>query len=182
MKDSKTANKFNTKDLTLIALFAAFTVVMAQLAIPLPGGVPITLQTFAVLLAGIVLGSKRGAIAILIYLLLGAIGLPVFANFHGGIGELFGSTGGFLLTFPIMALIVGLASNTKNVFLIAIAMVVASLVNFIAGTAMFMIMTNINLTLSLSYCVIPFIPGTIIKCVAAGVIGFALKKRGLVKA
>ena len=97
-----------TYDLATMGLMAAVTAIMAQIAIPMPQGVPMTLQTFAVTLAGIILGSKRGAISMLIYLLLGAVGLPVFSGFRGGLGMLVGPTGGFLISFPIMAFIIGL--------------------------------------------------------------------------
>ena len=103
-------NNTRTKDLTIIALMAAVTVIMAQIAIPMPAGVPMTLQTLAVTLAGVILGAKRGAISMLIYLLLGAVGLPVFSGFRGGLAMLVGPTGGFLISFPIMAFIIGLGA------------------------------------------------------------------------
>ncbi len=175
-------SKFSIRDICLIGLFAAMTVAVSQIAIPLPGGVPVTMQTFAVLLAGLLLGSKKGCYAILIYVLLGAIGLPVFAGFTGGIGVIFGATGGFILTFPLMAYIVGKSvEKQKNRWTIIMAVIIATLINFIGGTAMFMVFTGNNLINSLVWCVIPFIPGTIIKCVAAVVLGDLLRKRGLAR-
>jgi len=105
-----------TPTLTSIALMAAVTVIMAQIAIPMPAGVPMTLQTLAVTMAGVILGAKRGAVSMLIYLLLGAVGLPVFSGFRGGLAMLVGPTGGFLISFPIMAFIIGLgaASHQAN--------------------------------------------------------------------
>ncbi len=76
------------RDICYIALFTALIAVLAQISIPLPGGVPLTLQTFAVPLAGLVLGSKRGTIATAVYVLLGAVGVPVFAGFSVGRGSL----------------------------------------------------------------------------------------------
>ena len=78
--------KRKTLDIVYCGIFATITAILAQISIPLPGGVPLTLQTFAVSLAGILLGSKKGFISILVYVLMGAIGLPVFSGFSGGIG------------------------------------------------------------------------------------------------
>lgn len=75
---------FKTLDLCMIGVVTAVIVIMAQISIPMPLGVPMTMQTFAITLAGIILGSKKGAVASLIYVLLGAVGVPVFANFSGG--------------------------------------------------------------------------------------------------
>lgn len=91
-----------------IALFAAVLAVLSQLSIPLPSGVPITLQTFAVALTAYTLGWKRGTISVAVFLALGAVGLPVFANFTGGIAKLVGVTGGYLWGFLPMALLCGL--------------------------------------------------------------------------
>ena len=86
-------------DLAQIGLFAAVLVVLSQLSIPLPGGVPVTLQTFAVALTAYVLKWKKGALSVLVFLALGAVGVPVFHNFTGGFGMLIGVTGGFLWGF-----------------------------------------------------------------------------------
>ena len=91
-------SKISIQDICSIAIMTAITVVLAQISIPMPLGVPMTMQTFAVTLAGIVLGAKRGAISMIIYVLLGAIGVPVLANFSGGFQHLIGPTGGFSLS------------------------------------------------------------------------------------
>ena len=83
------AERLNVRDMTVMAVFAAALAVMSQISIPMPSGVPITLQTFALALIGYSLGAKRGAMAVLVYLLLGAVGVPVFANFHGGAAVFF---------------------------------------------------------------------------------------------
>ena len=101
-------SKFSVRDICYAGLFAAVIAVMAQISIPMPLGVPMTMQTFAITLAAVVLGSKLSAIATLVYLLLGAVGVPVLANFSGGIDKFVGPTGGFLISFPIMAYIIGL--------------------------------------------------------------------------
>lgn len=95
------------RELVLVAFFAALLAVLSQLSLPLPSGVPVTLQTFAVALCGYVLGARRAALAVGVYLLLGAIGLPVFAGFMGGIGVFAGVTGGFLWGFLALAALCG---------------------------------------------------------------------------
>ena len=107
---------YNIRHLCLISLFSALIVIMAQISIPMPIGVPITMQTFAVTIAGIILGSKKGFTATLIYILLGAIGLPVFANFTGGWQSITGPTSGFILSFPLMAYIIGLGTEHRQKF------------------------------------------------------------------
>ena len=91
-------NTLKTRDLTLIALFAALIAICAWLTVPMPD-VPFTMQTFGVFAALLLLGGKRGTLSILLYLLLGAAGLPVFSGFRGGIGSLLGTTGGYLVGF-----------------------------------------------------------------------------------
>ena len=96
--------KLRIVDMAYIALFAALMAVCSWISIP--ATVPFTLQTFAIFAALGLLGGKRGTVAVAVYLLLGAIGVPVFAGFQGGIGALLGTTGGYLLGFLLSALIV----------------------------------------------------------------------------
>lgn len=98
-----------SRDLAVCALFAAITAVSAQLSITLPWitSVPFTLQVFAVILTGLVLGASRGFVSQLLYLLLGAVGLPVFAQLRGGLSVLVGPTAGYLWAFPLAALVAG---------------------------------------------------------------------------
>ena len=95
--------RLRTLDLAYIGLFTVFMAVCAWITIPFV--VPFTLQTFALFLAPMVLGSRRGLYAITVYLLLGAVGLPVFSGFQGGPAVLFGASGGYLLGFPVFGLV-----------------------------------------------------------------------------
>lgn len=95
-------SRFSAADLARTGLFAALIIVCTFLTVPLPTGVPLTLQTFAVALAGFLLGPAWGTLAVLAYLLLGAAGLPVFSGFTGGPGKFFGPTGGFLWGFLLL--------------------------------------------------------------------------------
>jgi biotin transport system substrate-specific component len=97
--------------MTRAALMAAVTAVAAQMAVPLPfSPVPFTLQVLAVILSGLLLGPRYGALAQAIYLLIGAVGVPVFAQFKGGLGVVLGPTGGYLLSYPIAAAVAGFAT------------------------------------------------------------------------
>lgn len=106
--------KLTTRELCYIGVFAIIIAACAQIAIPQPGGVPFTLQVWAVSLAGIVLGLKNGVIATLVYILLGAVGAPVFSRFTGGFGIILGPTGGFILTFPILAALAAIGQTLGN--------------------------------------------------------------------
>ena len=97
-------------------LFAAVLAVLSQLAIPMPGAVPLTLQTFGVALCAYVLGWKLGTLSYLIYFLLGLAGVPVFSNFTGGISKLFGPTGGFLLGFFLLSFGCGIFTHYRRTY------------------------------------------------------------------
>ena len=104
---------FRSRDMVYVAVMAAVLAVLAQFSIPMPTGTLLTLQTFAVALCGSVLGIKKGLAAVGVYLLLGAVGLPVFASFRGGLGILAGVTGGFLIGFLPMAAFCGWGRDKK---------------------------------------------------------------------
>ena len=171
--------KLSTRDICMIGLWAAVIAVMAQIAIPMPMGVPMTMQTFAITMVALVLGSKKGAIASGIYVLLGAIGLPVFANLTGGLGIVLGPTGGFIISFPIMAYIIGLGIEHRTKFRGAFltALVVGTLINYVVGVMMFCAITGSTVGAGITACVLPFIPTAIIKAGLASIIGLKLKSR-----
>jgi biotin transport system substrate-specific component len=105
----------NVAMMTRAALMSAVTAVAAQIAIPLPfSPVPFTLQVLAVILSGLLLGPRYGALSQAIYVLIGAVGVPVFAQFTGGLGVVLGPTGGYLLSYPIAAAVTGLATNATR--------------------------------------------------------------------
>jgi biotin transport system substrate-specific component len=102
----------NIAMMTRTALMAAVTAVAAQIAIPLPfSPVPFTLQVLVVILSGLLLGPRHGALAQVVYVLVGAVGVPVFAQFSGGLGVVLGPTGGYILSYPLSAAIAGLATH-----------------------------------------------------------------------
>lgn len=169
---------FSLNDICQIGIFSAVICILAQIAIPMPMGIPMTLQTFAIILTAIVLGYRKGTIAVFIYLLLGCIGLPVFANLNGGLNILLGPTGGFLLTFPVMAYLTGRGTETRQAKICFPLMLLFSiLINFLGGSLFFSWVTSSSMTSALSVCVLPFIPSTIISSILSSVIGWKLRKR-----
>lgn len=107
--------KVKTADLVMIGVFSALLGVLSQIAIPMPTGVPATLQTFAVAFCGYFLGAKKGTAAVFVYILLGAVGVPVFTGFKGGFACLGSLTGGFIYGFLAMVLLCGLPVGKKPV-------------------------------------------------------------------
>ncbi len=133
-------NKNRIKQITVIALFTAVTAVMAQISVPMPFGVPLTMQVFAAALCGYSLGTGGGAAAIGVYIVLGAVGMPVFSNFTGGVGVLIGKTGGFIWGFPVLAALCGTARRRKilNAALSSLGLIVC----YLLGTAQFSLLTS----------------------------------------
>lgn len=163
--------KLAIQDYCLIAVCTAIIAILSQVTIPMPYGVPMTLQTFVVPLAGVILGAKRGAITAAVYVLLGAIGLPVFAGFSGGVGMLFGMTGGFILAFPAMAYLAGAGAARGSAGALVVGLLSAVLVEYTAGLLMFMLVTGSSLGVSFAACVLPFLPTEAVKAVLVGILG-----------
>lgn len=156
-----------------IALFAVVMAVCSWISIPILQ-VPYTLQTFAVFLAVGVLGGRRGTLAVLVYILLGAVGVPVFAGFTGGLGNLLGNTGGYIIGFLFSALLMWLVEALfgRKLWVLAVSMVLGLLVCYAFGTAWFMVVYARNagavgLGTALGWCVIPYIIPDLVKIALA---------------
>jgi hypothetical protein len=169
---TQTATRSKTYDMVYIAVFAVLIAICSWISIPTT--VPFTLQTFAVFLAVGVLGGKRGSLSVLIYILLGAVGIPVFAGFSGGFGILLGSTGGYIIGFLFSALLMwGMeALLGKKTWVLGLSMVLGLIVCYAIGTVWFMAVYTKNsgpvgLAAVLSWCVIPFIIPDLIKIALA---------------
>jgi biotin transport system substrate-specific component len=160
------------RNLILGALFAALTGVIAQVSFYLPGMavVPVTLQVLAVLLAGALLGPRWGATAMLLYLFLGAIGLPVFAHGASGFGVLVGPTAGYLYAYPVAATVVGLiasAARRPSFVRLIIGMLAGLLVIYVGGAGWAILMGGKAFGVVVSGWVLPFVPLDLVKVVLA---------------
>ena len=165
-----------TYDIVYIAVFAVIMAICSWISIP--ATVPFTLQTFGVFIAAGVLGGKRGTLSVLVFILLGAVGIPVFANFSGGIGVLAGPTGGYIIGFIVMAVIAGLViDNCRKPWIQLIGMIVGTIVCYLFGTIWFCLVANYTFKAALAVCVIPFIPADLVKMIIAMIIGPLIKKR-----
>ena len=149
--------------MTLIALGAALIAALSPFTIPL-GPIPITLQTLAIGLIASIYRPKEATLSVLIYLLLGAIGLPVFAGGHGGISSFYGPTAGVLFFFPLRALVTSsLAGQKGQPIRIFLANALGEVVLFIGGALGFMLITHQSLDLTVKLVVLPFVLPDLIK-------------------
>jgi biotin transport system substrate-specific component len=162
---------------TWITAFAALTALGARVEIP-HQPVPYTLQTFFVLLAGAMLGARNGAISMLLYLAVGAIGLPVFSAGGFGLMKFAGPTGGYLLAFPVVAAVVGLLTeNFKSYFGIVASMFVGVMILFLAGTLHLNAFYLRNMSAAFSSGFLIFSWWDMVKLFAAASIYFQIAKR-----
>lgn len=164
-----------------IALFAAIISVSAMIAIPFP--VPLTLQTFGVFAALFVLGGKCGSISVLLYIAIGAVGLPVFSGFTGGIGRLFDLTGGFIWGFLVAALAFWAleALTGKKRFFLPIATAISLALTYTAGCIQFAAVSSadgaeVGFFSALVGCVLPFVLPDVIKIFLAYIISRRIRK------
>ena len=170
------AARLRTVDLAYVALFAVLIAVCAWISIP--ATIPFTLQTFGIFAALTILGGRRGTYATVVYLLLGAVGLPVFSGFQAGIGTLLGATGGFILGFAAQALVYWLI--TAHLGTSVPAMAAAGVIS-LAGTIWFLTVYAqstgpVSLGTALGWCVIPFILPDLGKLALAIALSLRLKK------
>ena len=170
-----------TYDIVYIAVFAVIMAICSWISIP--AAVPFTLQTFGVFIAAGVLGGKRGTLSVLVFILLGAVGIPVFANFSGGIGVLAGPTGGYIIGFLFSALVMWAMEKLpgKKSIMQIVSMVVGLVVCYAFGTAWFMVVYGkangpVGLVTALGWCVFPFIIPDLIKIALAYVLSRKLRK------
>lgn len=171
------------RDMALAAMGAALIAVCSWTSLPalLPTGVPFTLQTFAVCLLSALFGWKLGLLTVAVYLLLGAVGLPVFAGFKGGLGALLGVTGGYLLGFLFTALFAGLAADKLGRKLPSLlgGMVLGLLLCYAFGTAWFVLLYAkntgpVSVGTALAWCVLPYLLPDGLKLVLAALLTMRL--------
>jgi biotin transport system substrate-specific component len=167
----------SVKDMVLTALFAARLCVVAPFS-SFIGPIPLSLATLVIYIAAASLGFRRGALAVVIYVLLGAAGVPVFSGFEGGLQKIVGPTGGFIVGYIPLAVFTGLIviAFKRNIIGCIVGMVVGTVLLYVCGAAWFMLATGSSLSSALALCVVPFLFGDTLKIVAACAISPALHK------
>ena len=170
-----------TRDMAYIALCAVMLTVCSWISLPFT--VPFTLQTFAVYCTLLLLGGKRGTLAIVVFILMAAVGLPVLSGFRGGIGALLGTTGGYILGFILTGIIFWISESFAGDSLPAkaVTLIAGTAVCYAFGTAWFMHVYAegtgpIGLGTALSWCVVPFIIPDLVKLFLAALISSRIKK------
>ena len=174
-------NRGRTYDIAYIGVFTVLITICSWISIPT--AIPFTLQTFAVFLSVAVLGGKRGTLAVVVYVLLGAIGVPVFAEFTGGIGIIMNNTGGYIIGFIFTALIMWLMESLlgRKLWVQAVSMVLGMAACYAVGTIWFMHVYMrdtgaVGLSTVLAWCVVPFIIPDAVKIVLALTLSNTLRK------
>ena len=178
-----TANKIQTRDIAYIGIFTALMAVCSWISLPLPSGIPVTLQTFGLFMAVGVLGGRRGTLAVAAYLLLGLVGAPVLAGFAGGIGSYLTPSGGYLVGFIFTALLMWgmeqLLGQKKWVLLLSMAL--GMVVYYAFGTAWFMVAYArgegaVGLLTVLGMCVFPYLVPDGVKLALAWMLSSELRR------
>ncbi|WP_394524023.1 biotin transporter BioY [Lacrimispora sp. JR3] len=171
----------NTKDLAIAGMFAAVLAVISQISIPMPTGVPITIQIFGVALVGVILGWRLGVLATVVYIVLGAVGLPIFANFRGGIQMIFGLTGGYIWAWPIMIFFCGLKPKTPikalNTLLLFLLPVLGTIINELIGGLQWAALSgDMSVYGVFTYSMVAFVPKDVLLTVMAVILGLPIRK------
>ncbi len=169
-------NKNSIKDITFVGLFAALLCVFSPVSIPI-GSIPVTPAVFLIFVCGGMLPPVQALSAVVIYLTLGGLGLPVFSNFGGGVDKLFGPTAGFLWAYPVMALIISLTvKRSRTTLALAVSMGASLLVMYTLACGWYMVFADVGLYAAIMVCVLPFVVFDVIKLIAGAVAIKGLKK------
>ena len=169
-------SKSKAYPIVLVGVFVAIISICAWISIPMVP-IPITLQILGVFITASILGAKLGTVSIIIYILLGAVGLPVFSNFTGGFGILLSPTGGFIIGFIFTALTIGIITSFKNSILTnTLAMLLGLLLCYLFGTVWYCIYANVDFITAVLICVVPFLIGDAVKIATASILVTKLKK------
>ncbi len=177
MKEKAKKNGMATKSIVEVAVFTAVLAVLSQISIPLPSGVPVTMQTFAVAFCGVVLGWKLAVASTAVYILLGVVGVPVFAGFSGGAQVLVSYTGGFLFGFLFMALLCGAGSMLKNKVLGVAAGMAGLVVCHLFGVLQFMFVMRMGFAESFMLASAPYLIKDVVSVILAYTVGWNIRKR-----
>ena len=182
MNNTMTAQKprLNVKQLALTGLMTAVLCILGPIALNIPiSPVPISLGFLGIYFICSVLGTKLGTLSVIVYILLGLAGLPVFTNFTGGPGKLFGPTGGYIIGYIFMALICGFFVDKSGgrLLLILVGMALGSMVGYLFGTLWLAYQQSIGFVQALFLGVVPYLPFDAAKLIVGAVIGSKLRSR-----
>lgn len=178
MAEEKVKQVISTKSLTIIGLMTAVCCVLGPISVPI-GAVPVSLGVLAVLLTVYVLGTFKGTVATLVYILLGTVGLPVFSGYQGGLQKVSGPTGGYIIGFIFLALIAGAFIDRfsyKKCYMHVVGMVLGLAVCYLFGTIWFMFVTKMDFVVSLTVCVVPFLLFDALKIAFCFTMGIGIRK------
>ena len=172
--------KFGIFDLTLTALFVAITIVLAQICFPMPiTQVPVTLSVLAVFLTSAILNRTQAVYVQLVYILLGAAGVPVFSFFSGGLGKLLGPTGGYIIAYPFMAFIIAFIAERagrKSFGVLLSGMACSLLVCYAIGTSWLALSAHMSIGAALTAAVVPFVIPDVLKAFSASAVAVPVIK------
>lgn len=170
--------KLTVKEMVLIAFGAALMAVFSQISFPLPfTTVPITLQVFGVVVISVILEEKISTASMIIFALLGAIGVPVYSNFSAGAGVLFGATGGYILGFIFMAYIVGVAASKNNKLVLFLGTYIGLAIEYVFGVMQLKLVLNLTFSEALIAGVYPFIIKDLVVTALGIMVALIVKKR-----
>ena len=174
---SATPKKMSVKTIAVIGVLTAVTCILAPLSIPI-GDVPISLTNLVIYFGLYILGTRRETVSYIVYLLIGLVGVPVFSGFTAGVGKLAGPTGGYLVGFILMALIVGFFVDhfPGKVALHIVGMVLGLAICYIFGTVWLAGQLNMTFVAGLGVGVIPYLPGDAVKIIFTALIGPKLRR------
>lgn len=181
-KDKGKAKKFLTvENMVLISMFAASMAIVSQLSIPMPSGVPVTVQVMGIAMIGTILGWKRGCMAVVVYILVGAVGLPIFSNFRGGLQCLTGTAGGYILAWPVMAVCCGIRIMPEKKVLNLISSIILALIGLMVvegagGLQWAMLAGDMTWKDTMAYSVVAFIPKDTVITILGVVLGREIRK------
>ena len=157
------------------ALMAAIICIFSVVTVPI-GAIPVTMSVFSVMLIALFLDTKESVLSVVIYILLGAVGLPVFSGFKVGFQVLAGATGGYIWSYIVMAYIIGKTANKTSIIKMTISCIFGLIVCYLMGTCQFMAVTGTGVYESVLICVVPFVIFDILKAFMAAYVAYKLKK------
>ena len=173
----QTKTSVNVAHLALTALMAAVICICGPISVPI-GVIPVSLTPLAVFLTVYILGKHLGTVAYLVYLLIGLVGIPVFSGFTGGPAKILGPTGGYIISFILMAYIAGFFIEKFNNFIMQMfGCLIGLIVSYAIGTVWLSFQASMSIPAALLAAVIPFIPFDIVKIIIAVLLGKEIKKK-----